>query len=137
MKRKPLNRMDCREAIDAALARQSKDFEELLTMLQRGGWEVKRGKRISLKGKGQERFKRLDSLGEDYSEAALLSDNRRRERASSKRKENSSTDAAGQSVGRYSGKAASWKRRRGMSVGRRSLTSNKWRRRSIICLRII
>ena len=60
-----------REAIDAALARQSKDFEELLTMLQRGGWEVKRGKRISLKGKGQERFKRLDSLGEDYSEAAL------------------------------------------------------------------
>ena len=60
-----------REAIDAALARQPKDFEELLTMLQRGGWEVQRGKRISLKGKGQERFKRLDSLGEDYSEAAL------------------------------------------------------------------
>lgn len=60
-----------REAIDAALARQPKDFEELLTMLQRGGWEVKREKRISLKGKGQERFKRLDSLGEDYSEAAL------------------------------------------------------------------
>ena len=60
-----------REALDAALARQPKDFEELLTMLQRGGWEVKRGKRISLKGKGQERFKRLDSLGEDYSEAAL------------------------------------------------------------------
>lgn len=60
-----------REALDAALARQPQDFEELLTMLQRGGWEVKRGKRISLKGKGQERFKRLDSLGEDYSEAAL------------------------------------------------------------------
>lgn len=60
-----------REAIDSVLARQPKDFEELLTMLQRGGWEVKRGKRISLKGKGQERFKRLDSLGEDYSEAAL------------------------------------------------------------------
>ena len=60
-----------REAIDVALARQPKDFEELLTMLQRGGWEVKRGKRISLKGKGQERFKRLDSLGGDYSEAAL------------------------------------------------------------------
>ena len=60
-----------REALDAALARQPKDFEELLTMLQRGGWEVKRGKRIGLKGNGQERFKRLDSLGEDYSEAAL------------------------------------------------------------------
>ena len=60
-----------REALDAALARQPKDFEELMTMLQRGGWEVKRGKRISLKGKGQERFKRLDSQGEDYSEAAL------------------------------------------------------------------
>ena len=60
-----------REALDAALARQPKDFEELLTMLQTGGWEVKRGKRIGLKGKGQERFKRLDSLEEDYSEAAL------------------------------------------------------------------
>ena len=60
-----------RESLDAVLARQPKDFEELLTMLQRGGWEVKRGKRISLKGKGQERFKRLDSLGEDYSEATL------------------------------------------------------------------
>lgn len=60
-----------RKAIDAALERQPKDFEELLTMLQTDGWEVKRGKRISLKGKGQERFKRLDSLGEDYSEAAL------------------------------------------------------------------
>ena len=60
-----------REAIDAALERQPKDFEELLTMLQIDGWEVKRGKRISLKRKGQERFKRLDSLGEDYSEAAL------------------------------------------------------------------
>jgi len=60
-----------RAAIDAALARQPKDFEEVLTMLQTDGWEVKRGKRISLKGKGQERFKRLDSLGEDYSEAAL------------------------------------------------------------------
>lgn len=30
-----------RETIDAALARQPKDFEELLTMLQRSGWEVK------------------------------------------------------------------------------------------------
>ena len=60
-----------REALDAVLARQPKDFEEVLTMLQTDGWEVKRGKRISLKGKGQERFKRLDSLGEDYSEAAL------------------------------------------------------------------
>ena len=60
-----------RAAIDAALERQPKDFEEVLTMLQTDGWEVKRGKRISLKGKGQERFKRLDSLGEDYSEAAL------------------------------------------------------------------
>ena len=59
------------EAIDAALERHPKDFEELLTMLQTDGWEIKRGKRISLKGKGQERFKRLDSLGEDYSEAAL------------------------------------------------------------------
>lgn len=70
-KAKTSQRDGLREAIDAALARQPKDFEELLTMLQRGGWEVKRGKRISLKGKGQERFKRLDSLGEDYSEAAL------------------------------------------------------------------
>lgn len=46
----------CRDAIDAAIREHFRD--NVLS-------------KISLKGKGQERFKRLDSLGEDYSEAAL------------------------------------------------------------------
>lgn len=43
----------------------------LLQLLSDAGCEVKRGKRISLRLPGQTRFKRLDSLGEEYGEEAL------------------------------------------------------------------
>ncbi len=48
-----------------------KDLEELLLRLQREGYEVKRGKYISCKAPGQERFTRLKTLGVDYTEEAL------------------------------------------------------------------
>ncbi len=47
------------------------DFEELLTRLQREGYEINRGKYISVKAPGQERFTRLKTLGMDYTEEAL------------------------------------------------------------------
>ena len=37
------------------------------------GYTVKRGKYISIKAKGQQRFVRLKTLGEDYSELSLVS----------------------------------------------------------------
>ena len=47
------------------------DFEELLSRLQAAGYEIKRGKYISCRAPGQERFTRLKTLGADYTEEAL------------------------------------------------------------------
>ena len=44
------------------------DLEDLLRRLQREGYELKRGKYISARAPGQERFTRLKTLGADYAE---------------------------------------------------------------------
>ena len=49
----------------------SADFEDLLRRLQQEGYEIKRGKYISCRAPGQERFTRLKTLGVDYTEEAL------------------------------------------------------------------
>lgn len=54
------------EDIDAILANGPVDFEEFLRMLKEQDYEIKRGKNIALKGKGQKRFIRFKSLGEGY-----------------------------------------------------------------------
>ena len=46
-------------------------MEDLLRRLQREGYELKRGKYISARAPGQERFTRLKTLGADYAEEAL------------------------------------------------------------------
>lgn len=68
----PSHRDLLRTAIDGALERKPGDLAALLQLLQEAEYEVKRGKNISLKGKGQERFVRLSSLGEGYTESELL-----------------------------------------------------------------
>ena len=60
-----------RQAIDSVLKQKPKDFEHFLTLMQSAGYEVKRGAHISFKGAGQQRFIRLRSLGEGYSESEL------------------------------------------------------------------
>jgi hypothetical protein len=57
-------------AIDTAIP-QSNTFENLLKILESQGFEVKRGKHISFRAPGQERFTRAKTLGEDYTEEAL------------------------------------------------------------------
>ena len=42
---------------------QVTDFEELLHKLQASGYEIKRGKYVSCRAPGQERFTRLKTLG--------------------------------------------------------------------------
>ncbi len=54
--------------IDRILNQKPKDFEQFLSMLEAEGYEIKRGKQIALKGQGQQRFIRLRSLGEGYTE---------------------------------------------------------------------
>ena len=59
-----------RAAIDRLLP-GCHDLEELLLRLQREGYELKRGKYISARAPGQERFTRLKTLGADYAEDSL------------------------------------------------------------------
>ena len=46
-------------------------LDELLQLLEERGYEVKRGKYISIKAPGQERFVRTKTLGEEYTEESL------------------------------------------------------------------
>ena len=57
-------------AVDALIP-QVADFEELLQRLETAGYEIKRGKYISCRAPGQERFTRLKTLGADYTEEAI------------------------------------------------------------------
>ena len=57
--------------IDDALTQKPADLDALLALLKAAGCEIKRGKQISIRGPGQTRFKRLDTLGEAYDLAAL------------------------------------------------------------------
>ena len=57
-------------AIDAAIP-QAKDFDDFLRLLQEQGYEVKRGKYVSFRAPGQERFTRCKTLGETYTEEAI------------------------------------------------------------------
>ena len=57
-------------AVDALIPQVS-SFEELLQRLQAAGYETKRGKYISCRAQGQERFTRLKTLGADYTEEAI------------------------------------------------------------------
>lgn len=64
--RRPCHRDDIRQAIDRALLKKPKDFEELIRLLVEAGFEYKDGKQQSLRGKDGGRFLRFRSLGEGY-----------------------------------------------------------------------
>ena len=57
-------------AIDTTIP-QSKDFEDFLRLMEAAGYEIKRGKYISFRAPGQERFTRCKTLGEDYTEQSI------------------------------------------------------------------
>lgn len=50
---------------------QAKDFEDFIRLMEQNGYEVKRGKYISFRAEGQERFTRAKTLGENYTEEAI------------------------------------------------------------------
>lgn len=60
-----------RQSIDVALKQKPKDFEHFLMLMESAGYEVKRGAHIAFKGAGQQRFIRLRSLGDGYSESEI------------------------------------------------------------------
>ncbi|MBR4621902.1 MAG: relaxase/mobilization nuclease domain-containing protein [Ruminococcus sp.] len=59
-----------RQAIDEIIGSVN-SLNELLHTLEEHGYEVKRGKYISIKAPGQERFVRTKTLGEEYTEESL------------------------------------------------------------------
>ena len=69
---KPLSHSDIlRQSIDAALMQKPKTFDEFLQLMQSAGYEIKQGKHISFKSAEQQKFIRLCSLGNDYSEDVI------------------------------------------------------------------
>lgn len=64
-------RDDIRDAIDTSLEQNPKDMDELLRLLLEKGYESKRGKYVSVRGKGQKTFLRFRSLGAGYREEDL------------------------------------------------------------------
>lgn len=57
-------------AIDDAI-RNSNTFDDMLYALEMEGYEIKRGKHISFRAPGQERFTRAKTIGDDYAEDAI------------------------------------------------------------------
>lgn len=64
-------RKDICDAIDACLEQNPRDIDELLRLLLEMGYESKRGKYVSVKGKEQKKFLRFRSLGAGYWEQDL------------------------------------------------------------------
>lgn len=60
-----------RENIDRILSEHPKDFQAFLDELQKSGYEIRKGKHVSVRGGEQKRFIRLRSLGEGYTEEEL------------------------------------------------------------------
>lgn len=65
---KESNRDRLCSVIDEILQEKPADFESFLQKLEQNGYEIKRGKYTSVKGKRQKRFIRFKTLGEGYSE---------------------------------------------------------------------
>ena len=58
--------------IDTALGHSCKDFDSFLAAMKTAGAEIKRGKYLAFKIPNGKRFIRCDSLGDDYTEAAIM-----------------------------------------------------------------
>ena len=65
--KRPTYRDSICEAIDAALQKKPKSFDEMIHFLQEDGYQYKSGKQPALKGPDQKHFIRFRSLGEGYS----------------------------------------------------------------------
>lgn len=51
---------------------QTEDYEDFIALISSKGYEIKYGKHLALKPEGMKKFRRCDSLGEDFSEEAII-----------------------------------------------------------------
>ena len=69
---KPLSQRDqLRNDIDSALAKKPDTLEAFISDMRTAGYEIKQGKYLAFRKAGQQRFIRLRSLGEAYSEESI------------------------------------------------------------------
>jgi len=68
----PTIREQLEQIIDTALGQGCKDFDSFLAAMKATGAEVRRGKYLAFKIPNGKRFIRCDSLGDDYTEAAIM-----------------------------------------------------------------
>ena len=68
----PTIRGQLERMIDTALGQGCKDFDGFLAAMKVAGVEIKRGKHLAFKIPNGKRFIRCDSLGDDYTEAAIM-----------------------------------------------------------------
>lgn len=67
-------RSEIKHVIEMILREKNpKDFDEFLREIEKQGYVVKRGKHIAVKGRGQKRFIRLDSLGDGFDQESIRS----------------------------------------------------------------
>jgi hypothetical protein len=72
--KKPLSWQEkLRQTIDAIMAQKPANFDTFLKLMMESGYEVKQGQYLAFKARGQQKFTRLRSLGEGYSEDELRS----------------------------------------------------------------
>ena len=72
--KKPLSWQEkLRQTIDAVMVQKPVDFDAFLKLMAEKGYEVKQGQHLAFKASGQQKFTRLRSLGEGYSEDDLRS----------------------------------------------------------------
>lgn len=72
--KKPLSWQEkLRQTIDAVMAQKPADFDTFLKLMAENDYEVKQGQYLAFKAGGQQKFTRLRSLGEGYSEDELKS----------------------------------------------------------------
>ena len=62
-----------RKKIDGILEKNPESYDAFLQMLRDEGYEIKNGKHTAIRGEGQQRFIRIDSLGDGYTEAEFIS----------------------------------------------------------------
>jgi hypothetical protein len=60
-----------RKTINEIMARKPADFDHFLQMMTDASYEIKRGEHIAFRAKGQQKFTRLRSLGDGYSEKEI------------------------------------------------------------------
>lgn len=72
--KKPLSWQErLRQTIDDVMAQKPVDFDTFLKLMVKNGYEVKQGQHLAFKASDQQKFTRLRSLGEGYSEDELRS----------------------------------------------------------------